>query len=150
MGCTNHASPRSIAFHHASMHVAVKEKCILSWITFILSDNHVVPVHLSQSMQAPRFLLRTGLCHMCFLRARCRAKALLSMGASFVLPTRSVSDSLPLFYLQPREAVPDFSSPHVVIAALVFLHLRYYKTKFFCYYDFLDMCVSQVPFASIS
>jgi hypothetical protein len=62
--CTNHTSLRFIAFHHTPMHVVLKEDCMLLWITFILSVNLIDPVWQSQSIHAPRFLLRTGLSHL--------------------------------------------------------------------------------------
>jgi hypothetical protein len=55
--------------HQASMHAAAKEKCILPLITFILSVDHIAPIRQSQSMHASCFLLRMGLCQLCFLRA---------------------------------------------------------------------------------
>jgi hypothetical protein len=44
------------------LHVAVNH--MLLWITFILSINHIDPVRQSQSIHAPRLLLRTELSHL--------------------------------------------------------------------------------------
>jgi hypothetical protein len=93
----NHTSLDHISFHHASMHVVVKEKYMLLWITFILSVNHVAPVRHTIHV-CTRFLLRTRHSHLRFFTiARRRAKALLSMGASIELPTRTINDSVTLF-----------------------------------------------------
>jgi hypothetical protein len=101
--CTNQASLRSISFHHALMYAVVKEKWMLSWITFILSVNHVSRVCQSQSMHAPRFLLRTRLFYLRFFTsARRQDKAQLLMRVSITLPSRSVSDSMTPFSLAAR------------------------------------------------
>jgi hypothetical protein len=113
--CTNHASLRFIAFHHVSMHDVVKEDCMLLWILFILYVNHIAPVRQSQSIHAPRFLLRMGPCFLLrmglaylhfFKSVRHQAKALLLMGTSIAL--QRFSDSV----LSPAaRGSADFSSP---------------------------------------
>jgi hypothetical protein len=46
------------------------------------------------------------------------------------------------------EVATDFSSPHAIVAALVFGHVPHYKSSFFII-AVLDKCVPHVHFASI-
>jgi hypothetical protein len=82
--CTNHASLRSIAFQHASMHVVI---------------------------------INSFYCFPTCVNACCRQR---------------FSDTV---FPQPREVAADFSSPHPIVASLVFRHVQHYN-NIFCYYDF--------------
>jgi hypothetical protein len=109
MVCTNHASLRFIAFHHAPMHVVLKEDCMLQWITCCCESRLSYPLitltpYVTQNpcMHHVFYWGRGFLTCVLFTSTRRRAKALLWIGAHIALPTSgSVSNSLTLFNFSP-------------------------------------------------
>jgi hypothetical protein len=89
--CTNHVPLCSIAFHHASIHVVMKEKIMLPWITLFLFVDHVAPVRQSLSMHHHIFYWEWGFVTCVFLRApdvkprRCCRRKRIQPGRSTIL-----------------------------------------------------------------
>jgi hypothetical protein len=78
--------------HYYVPFISIKCRCMLPWITSILPVNHVALVRQSQSIHAPRFLLRTGLSTLCFLYEHLTlSQGTIADGAPIALPTRPVT-----------------------------------------------------------
>jgi hypothetical protein len=108
--CTNHVSLHLVSFRHTSMHMLLWKKNTCT---------------LQVSYWGQGFLT------CIFLRApEVRAKALLSMGMSIALPTRSVSDSVTPFFPAARGSCWFLLTPTLSLQSWFLRHVQHYKDIF--------------------
>jgi hypothetical protein len=71
---------------------------------------------------------------------------LLSIEAPIVLPTKSIGQQFSdtVFFPTARGSCWFLLTPTLLLQHFIFRRVRHYKDSFFCYCDFVDVCVSHV------